>query len=83
MMDYYSQYDMPSLDERKKSLKNYANSLNMNCNGLDEIITKIVSETKKYSLTGYSVFGKKEEQDKLNSILNLSVKDKVNCFCLY
>ena len=82
-MDHYSQYDMPSFDERKKSLKKYAKSLNMHCKELDEIITKIVSETKEYSLMGYSVFGKKEEQDKLNSILNLIGKDKVNCFCLY
>ena len=38
-----------------------------------KIITKIVSETNEYSLTGYVVFGQKEEQQKLKEVINLKL----------
>jgi len=74
MMDYYSQFDMPSTEERKKDLLNYANKLTniIECTPeeLDRIASRIVSETEKYSYTGYSVFGRKQEQTKIFNILN-------------
>ena len=66
MMDYYSSFDMPSINIRKVYLQEYANKKNYKVT--DEIILKIISETKEYSLSGYSVFGKKEEQDKLDLV---------------
>lgn len=72
-MDYYSQFDMPSLEERKQDLIKYGKTLNTNVDEkeLEHIVTDIVSETKKFSFTGYCVFGKKDEQEKLKNILDL------------
>ena len=73
MMDYYSQFDMPSLKERRTNLRNYANSLRniIECEPreLDTIVNKIVSQTGKLSFTGYAVFGQKDERCKLENIL--------------
>ncbi len=59
---------MPSIDIRRIYLKEYADKKKYSSVDLDTIILKIVLSTKKYSLSGYSVFGKKEEQDKLDLI---------------
>ena len=76
MMDYYSQFSMPTIEERKQYLLEYANTLEItkvyDKKLLNEIITKIVAETHNFSFTGYSVFGKKEEQTKLYNILHKS-----------
>ena len=83
-MEHYSQFDMPSVEERKKSLLNYANSLtNKNYTELElyAIITQIVSETANYSYTGYGVYGRKEEETKLFNILNnVNNVNNVNTF---
>ena len=73
MMDFYSEQPMPSLMERKNSLINYAKTtlkLNIDCD-LENKIIGIVSETLEYSLSGYAVFGKSDEQQRLKKILNL------------
>ena len=64
MMDYYSEFDMPSIDIRRVYLKEYSNK--MKYPSTDDIILKIVKETPEYSLSGYSIFGKKEEQERLD-----------------
>ncbi len=71
-MDHLSFSNMPSAEERKTGLLNYANTLihNTNATELNKIIDKIVSETDDYSLTGYMVFGKQIEYDKLRSQIN-------------
>ena len=73
MMDYYSQFDMPSLKERRTNLRNYANSLKniIECEPreLDIIVNKIVSQTGNLSFTGYTVFGEKDERRKLENVL--------------
>lgn len=73
-MDYYSQFDMPCFEERKKDLLDYANKLTniIECTSeeLDKIATKIVNDTEKYSYTGYNVFGRKQEQTKMFNILS-------------
>jgi|688.fasta_scaffold433074_2 hypothetical protein len=64
MMDYYSQFDMPSLEERKKELLIFSKTLkhNLDLVDLDELLTTIVSKTPRYSYTGYGVFGVQEER---------------------
>ena len=72
-MDYYSDFAMPSLEERKKSLIKYAKTIT-NCldeKELDSIVTDIVSKTIDYSYTGYCVYGRFEEEEKLKKILDL------------
>ena len=67
MMDYYSQFDMPGFEIRKNSLIDYAKTLkhNLSDTEIETIVNTIVSNTKKYSMTGYGVFGQKEERDQL------------------
>lgn len=67
MMDYYSQFDMPGFEIRKNGLIDYAKTLKHNLTDLEieTIVNTIVTNTKKYSMTGYSVFGQKEERDQL------------------
>ena len=81
-MEYYSQFNMPSIEERKKDLLDYANKLTniieYTPEELDKIATKIVNETEKYSYTGYSVFGKKQEQTKILNILNKNQNNSTN-----
>jgi len=60
-----SEYPMPSVEERKNLLMEYAKTWK----GLDPVkvetvISRIVSETQEYSLAGYCMFGKKEEFEK-------------------
>jgi hypothetical protein len=57
MMDYYGQFDMPSLEERKKNLIKYGKIISdLNENELDHIITGIVSQTESFSYSGYSKY---------------------------
>ena len=67
MMDYYSQFDMPEFEIRKNNLNNFAKTLKHNLSDIEieTIVNTIVSNTKKYSMSGYSVFGEKEERDQL------------------
>ena len=67
MMDYYSQFDMPGFEIRKNDLIDYAKTLkhNLSDTEIETIVNTIVSNTKKFSMTGYSVFGEKEERDQL------------------
>ena len=67
MMDYYSQFDMPGFEIRKNNLIDYAKTLkhNLTDTEIETIVNTIVSNTKKYSMTGYGVFGQKEERDQL------------------
>ena len=67
MMDYYSQFDMPSLEERKKELLIFSKTLkhDLDLVDLDELLTTIVSKTPVYSYTGYNVFGVQEERNLL------------------
>jgi hypothetical protein len=72
MMDYYSQMEMPGLDERKKDLLAYAyakRKCEIPNEMLESIVTRIVSETKAYSLTGYSMYGVMDERSKLDEAL--------------
>ena len=64
MMDYYSTFDMPSVSIRKIYLKEYADKKGYKVT--DEILLEIVHSTENYSLSGYTVFGKKIEQEKLD-----------------
>jgi len=68
MMDYYSEFDIPSIDIRRVYLKEYADKMKYTDVNLNSIILKIIKETPEYSLSGYTVFGKKEEQEKLDLI---------------
>lgn len=63
MMDYYSSFPMPDKLERKKNLIDYANEQKITVS--DEIFDLIIAEAKEYSLTGYQVFGFKEDCVKL------------------
>jgi len=66
MLDMMSEQPMPSCEERKKMLMEHAKTLNiLDPVKLETIISKIVSETPDFSLAGYSVFGKKNEIEKL------------------
>ena len=67
MLDYYSQFDMPVFEIRKNNLIDYAKTLkhNLSDTEIETIVNTIVSNTKEYSMTGYSVFGQKEERDQL------------------
>ena len=73
MMEYYSQFNMPTIEERQKSLLEYANTLDIvkvyDKKLLNKIITEIVNKTPNLSFTGYSVFGKQTEQKQLYDIL--------------
>ena len=66
-MDMMSDFDMPSLQERKQMLMEYAKTLKSNLDNvkLECLVSKIPSETKNYSLAGYSVYGKKDEFERL------------------
>ena len=66
-MDYYSQFDMPGFEIRKNDLIDYAKTLkhNLSDTEIETIVNTIVSNTKKFSMTGYGVFGEKEERDQL------------------
>ena len=73
-MDYYSEMDMPDVDERKKKLIAYANTIRIVPDlELEQIVARIVSETKKYSLTGYNMYGVFEERSKLEKALKNNV----------
>ena len=63
MMDYYSSFPMPDKLQRKKNLIDYANEQNIVVS--DEIIDSIISGATVYSLTGYQVFGFREDCIKL------------------
>ena len=71
MMDYYSSFPAPSIEERKKRLLLYAKDV-LKCT-LDESLIKtvegIVSQTKDYSYTGYTVFGIQEENSSLLKVI--------------
>ena len=54
---------MPDKLERKKNLIDYANEQKITVS--DEIFDLIITEAKEYSLTGYQVFGFKEDCAKL------------------
>ena len=58
---------MPGFEIRKNDLIDYAKTLkhNLSDTEIETIVNTIVSNTKKYSMTGYSVFGQKEERDQL------------------
>ena len=77
MMDYYSQFDMPDRNERKKLLKEFAYQLMeqhlivISKKELDQIINAVVSETSNYSMTGYYVFGITGERERLLAKLGL------------
>ena len=72
MMDYYSNFPMPSIEERVKNLLIYAKTLNSKFNDdeLEIIVTRITSETEDFSLTGYNVFGIGKEKKKIMDYLN-------------
>ena len=73
MMDYYSQFNMPTIEERQKNLLEYANTLDIvkvyDKILLNKIITEIVNKTPNLSFTGYSVFGQQSEKKQLYDIL--------------
>ena len=73
-MDYYSQFDMPSLEQRISDLLIYSKTLifvkPISPDKLNAIVTQIASETGDYSMSGYAVFGQKEERDKLEKAIN-------------
>ena len=83
MMDYYSNFNMPSLQERKIDLLTYANSLKniieYTSVEIDIIVNKIVNETNDMSLTGYAVFGKTQERQKLENIINKTNSTNNTC----
>ena len=65
-----SEESMPSVEERKRMLMEYAKKCNiLDSVKLETIISKIVSETLDYSLAGYCMFGKKEEFEKLEKVI--------------
>ena len=82
MMDYYGQFDMPGIAERKESLQGFLNQLILQDSSIkkigkkeiDELLTEIVYKTPKYSLTGYSVFGQSDERNRLIDALTLLKK---------
>jgi len=73
MNDYHSSIDiMPSVDVRKESLKNYANTffeVNVPKEKFNDILDSIVNSTPVLSACGYWIFGMKQEQEKLSEIL--------------
>ncbi len=78
MMDYYSQFPMPSLEERVKLLLDYVIKKNIpfdsTIDELTEIITVIAKGTKDLSYTGYSVFGAPEEKRRIDEYLESKKK---------
>jgi hypothetical protein len=73
MMDYYSDFDMPSLEERTKALLEYSKTLPgsklLLPEVLEKLILRIAKETPDYSFTGYVMGGKTEEFNKLKEAL--------------
>ena len=73
-MDYYSNFNMPSVFERKLALKQYAETLfvDIDAKHLDVLIANVVQETSNMSLTGYGIFGHKDERDRLLVALGIN-----------
>ena len=77
MNDMYSARDMPTASERKKSLLEYAKTMNIKSDFLDSIVDKIVLETPEYSYTGYYASNYGGERYKLRVIFSLNeIKNK-------
>jgi len=74
-MDMYSERDMPTFTERKKSLLDYAKTLNIESDFLDSVVHQIVLETPKYSHTGYYFSGRDTERSKLRKEFNVNIKE--------
>ncbi len=73
-MDYYSQMNMPGVEERKQNLLTYAyeyakTTCTLPNSMIEPIVSQIVSETKAYSLTGYKMYGVMEERSKLEKAI--------------
>ena len=73
MMDHYSEYAMPSVEQRAKVLLEYSKTLPgsklLLPEVLEKLILRIAKETPDYSLTGYVMGGKTEEFNKLKEAL--------------
>ena len=63
MLDYYSQFTMPSAETRKNNLIDYAKQHNISFT--EEFIDRIISESTINSYSGYCMFGRQEEIAKL------------------
>jgi len=77
MNDMYSERDMPSATDRKKSLLEYAKTINIKSDSLESVVEQIVLETPVYSYTGYYASNYGGERYKLRAIFSLNeIKNK-------
>ena len=75
MMDHYSSMPMPSVEIRTKDLYDSAKKWDI-CKDLPEVklnklINTVIAESKEYSMAGYCVFGKSENERNLRELINL------------
>ena len=79
MMDYYS--DQPQPSNTGEILFNTAKNWNI-CKNIPEddlkkLIDDVIKDSKEYSLAGYMVFGKKENEDKLRCKISIHLSSLV------
>ena len=85
MNDYYSQYEQPEPSIRaKNALDVMPKDLTapFSLDELEKIALDVVSVSKNYSLTGYGMFGKAEEVNRLRNVLETKVHELgfMECF---
>lgn len=75
MMDYYSQFEGPGPEERREDIVRWvANSsgeamktwLEEHSAEIEKMAEEVAAESKGYSISGYAVFGRKENEKKMS-----------------
>ena len=72
MMDHYSSMPMPSVEIRTKDLYDSAKKWNILITDVElkNLINTVIAESKEYSMAGYWVFGRIENETKLRNLIN-------------
>lgn len=63
MNDYYSDFPKPPFADRFKDCMSALTDVQIPNNELEKIVTNVVNNDKDYSLTGYRMFGMRENID--------------------
>lgn len=74
MNDYYSDFPQPPPDTRAKNLVDVMSqdqelSKYFDHNELTRIALEVVKDSKEYSMSGYNVFGFREEKERFRTVL--------------
>ncbi len=72
MMDHFSSMPMPSVEIRTKDLYDSAKKWGMLVPEvkLNKLINTVIAESKEYSMAGYCVFGRFENERNLRELIN-------------